>query len=275
MKHIFIILACIFSLNLYAQNKFDEKIRITPRFEYGESDLQIIYNHKATDPVLEKTEEHEEILLIGNDVSLYMNHGQYLRDLAEDSIGQENITLRMFVEMSEEYNAHNGTYFVVKTYAENKLLYQNFTMLGTMYYYETFPDFKWQISSADTKEICGMMCQKATSSFRGREWEVWFAPEMKINDGPWKFSGLPGLVLSAYSKDGDHIFECTSILRDHRKIIRDDNLKVYYKTKREGFNKSLKRGATNPSQTSAGLLTRLDGTPVEIGRLFYSPEELE
>lgn len=275
MKHFLVLLACLFSLNLFAQTSFDDKVKFVPRADYGESDLQIIYRHTVTDPVLKETKEFENILLLGENVSLFMNHGAYQLLIAEDSIGQENITVRTSLELSDKFDARESTYYIVKTYADNTLLYHKFTMVGTMYYYEPLPDFKWSISSEETKEICGMKCQKATSSFRGREWEVWFAPEMKNSEGPWKFSGLPGLVLSASSKDGDHIFECTDILRNHRRIRHYDTLKLDFKTKRESFNKSLKRGLVNPSQTNAGILTTMDGQPYEIGRLFYSPEELK
>lgn len=274
MKHLFTLLFCVLAFNLFAQSPFDEKISFTPRVDYGVSNMQIIYKHISTDPVLKETKVFENILLIGDEVSLFMNYGQYQVMLEEDSIGQENITVGMMIDMNDKYDAKENTYFIVKTYAEKNLLHNHFTMVGTMYYYEAFPDFKWDISS-ETKEICGMMCQKATSSFRGRVWNVWFAPNIKVCDGPWKFSGLPGLVLSASSEDGDHIFECEGIHNDKSRIRRLDSLNMYFKTTREGYNKSLKRGCINPSQTNAGMLTRLDGTPVDLDRLFYNPEELK
>jgi GLPGLI family protein len=60
---------------------------------------------------------------------------------------------------------------------------------------EQTPKINWIITS-DTMRILGYRCLKATCSFRGRRYEVWFTPEIPIADGPWKFKGLPGLVLS-------------------------------------------------------------------------------
>src|SRR5699024_7981210 len=54
------------------------------------------------------------------------------------------------------------------------------------------------------KTILGYDTKKAIGNFRGRNYIVWFAPEIPIPYGPWKLFGLPGLILEAYdtSKDG-------------------------------------------------------------------------
>ncbi|MDD3772448.1 MAG: GLPGLI family protein [Weeksellaceae bacterium] len=66
---------------------------------------------------------------------------------------------------------------------------------------EELPEFEWQIAN-ETKEILGYKTQKATTEFRGRKYEIWFAPEINLHDGPWKFYGLPGLILEVKSEDG-------------------------------------------------------------------------
>lgn len=47
----------------------------------------------------------------------------------------------------------------------------------------------------DENEILGYLCKNATTTFRGREYEAWYTTAIPIPDGPWKFSGLPGLIL--------------------------------------------------------------------------------
>lgn len=65
---------------------------------------------------------------------------------------------------------------------------------------ENLPGFDWQINN-ETKEIMGYTAQKAITHFRGRDYEAWFAPEINLQDGPWKFYGLPGLILEIKSTD--------------------------------------------------------------------------
>lgn len=52
----------------------------------------------------------------------------------------------------------------------------------------------WEISD-EFKKIGSFSVQKATSTFRGRNYTAWFTTEIPIPIGPWKFHGLPGLIL--------------------------------------------------------------------------------
>ncbi|MBU2929794.1 GLPGLI family protein [Winogradskyella psychrotolerans] len=59
-------------------------------------------------------------------------------------------------------------------------------------------DFNWQITE-ETKNIGEYLCYKATTeNFRGRNYEVWFTYEIPVSTGPWKFHGLPGLILEVH-----------------------------------------------------------------------------
>lgn len=73
--------------------------------------------------------------------------------------------------------------------------------------------FKWQLLKGDTV-ICNYPCKKAKTDFRGRTWIVWYTPLLPYSDGPWKFCGLPGLVLDAYEAEGKLAFHCKGIEKD-------------------------------------------------------------
>ncbi|GHU72365.1 hypothetical protein FACS189413_15350 [Bacteroidia bacterium] len=77
-------------------------------------------------------------------------------------------------------------------------------------YSEEIPDISWEIYE-DTLSIISYLCQKATCSFRGRNYTAWFCPDIPINNGPWKFGGLPGLILKIYDEQNDYVFECIDI----------------------------------------------------------------
>ncbi|MPN47574.1 hypothetical protein SDC9_195177 [bioreactor metagenome] len=55
---------------------------------------------------------------------------------------------------------------------------------------------------SDTCRVLGYPCHKATTKFRGREYDAYFTQELPVNDGPWKLYGLPGLILEAKTSDG-------------------------------------------------------------------------
>ena len=81
-------------------------------------------------------------------------------------------------------------------------------------YSEPYPLMKWTLGK-EIMEICGHKCQKATCHFRGRDFIAWFAPDIPIRKGPWKFGGLPGLIMKVYDKDNLYTFECVRIEKEY------------------------------------------------------------
>lgn len=58
----------------------------------------------------------------------------------------------------------------------------------------------WKINDKDTKRIAGYDCIYAETTFRGSEIEAYFAKNLPFNCGPFKFFGLPGLILYVKEK---------------------------------------------------------------------------
>jgi len=78
-------------------------------------------------------------------------------------------------------------------------------------YTEAYPSMSWSLST-DTTTICGYLCQKATCRWRGRNYVAWFAPQLPIKLGPWKFGGLPGLIMKIY--DTKHLYTWQAVAID-------------------------------------------------------------
>lgn len=62
------------------------------------------------------------------------------------------------------------------------------------YQYSETEKLNWQILP-ETKNLYGLKCQKATANAFGRNWIAWFTTDFPYSDGPYKFSGLPGLIV--------------------------------------------------------------------------------
>jgi len=102
---------------------------------------------------------------------------------------------------------------IFKGYPNSKELtasYRLFIGAGYGRYTEPKPNFWWEILP-EMKNILGYKCQKAKGKFRGREYIAWFSSDIPRSDGPWKFCGLPGLILAVQDTKGDFVFTCTSI----------------------------------------------------------------
>lgn len=102
---------------------------------------------------------------------------------------------------------------IFKNLAEKKLIFREF--LSATPYVTVEPNLPiqtWEITP-EKKKIGKFTCQKAKTKFRGRNYEAWFTTEIPINNGPWKFQGLPGLILEAYDdkREVQFLFESVEI----------------------------------------------------------------
>ncbi|MBB6329496.1 GLPGLI family protein [Chryseobacterium sediminis] len=83
---------------------------------------------------------------------------------------------------------------------------ENFINIKFGYYsFKTNDKIKWNISN-ETKQVQQYTLQKATAKFGGRSWIAWFNKEIPFNEGPFKFSGLPGLVFEIYDTKKNFIY---------------------------------------------------------------------
>ena len=75
---------------------------------------------------------------------------------------------------------------------------------------EITPEIQWTLSD-DTLRVGDYLCQKATATFRGLTWQVYYTEEIPSSAGPWRLRGLPGLIVRAES--GAHTFVLTQVLQ--------------------------------------------------------------
>lgn len=68
----------------------------------------------------------------------------------------------------------------------------------------------WQIGT-ETAMIQGKKCQLATVEYKGRKYNAWFTNEIPISEGPYKFGGLPGLIVKIEDTKKQHIWELKGI----------------------------------------------------------------
>ncbi len=89
--------------------------------------------------------------------------------------------------------------------AQQKLLTKDVVMVNEYLIEGPMPAIDWTISG-DTATFGGLHCQKATGHFRGRDYIVWFCPDLPVHTGPWKLNGLPGVIVDAHDTKNEVVF---------------------------------------------------------------------
>lgn len=79
-------------------------------------------------------------------------------------------------------------------------------------YYEIDSDIKinWTILP-EIKTYENYKIQKATAKINNRIWNVWFTKDIPLNNGPYIFKGLPGLIVIAEDNINSHLFRLVGI----------------------------------------------------------------
>lgn len=86
-----------------------------------------------------------------------------------------------------------------------------------LHQYQEKLNLDWKLLN-DTKTIKGYKCKKATVFYAGREWIAWYALDLSADSGPYKFKGLPGLILEVADKSKVFSFKTLGIEITDNKI---------------------------------------------------------
>ncbi len=124
-----------------------------------------------------------------------MQHGDPMTILGNLSRVRHNINYSVYMNLK-------GKETVVKGYLNAQ---------KGVFYQEKLPEIDWKLT--DSTRIKGhFVLKKAEANFGGRHWTAWYAPSVPYPIGPYKFYGLPGVIVKLYDDKGQYKFELTRII---------------------------------------------------------------
>ncbi|KMQ71382.1 GLPGLI family protein [Chryseobacterium koreense] len=191
-----------------------------------------------------------------------------------------------FKDLMKSIRMPKFSYKVAKAYPEMKTTFSDQIGRKRMGYEEELK-FDWKISN-EKQKIGEYNAQKATTEFGGRKWTAWFSTDIPFPDGPYKFFGLPGLIVKIEDEGNNYSWE----LKGNKKIANyseeseADKINAKYgmsptiiPTTREKFEKAYDSFKADPIAEARPFMTpermsmKLPGSDITLGEMIKEQEK--
>ena len=193
MKKLLINLFLIFGILTIAQNK------------------RFIYEYKFISDSTNTADVKTEMMFLDTtkDGSKYYSFTVFNSDSLMKADLEQQLKATGSINVKSDMRKGSVRYSVTKTYPDYKI---NLHRRLGMDAYNISDDRKinWKIL-LEKEKIGEWNVQKAEADFAGRHWIAWFSTDIPIQDGPYKFYGLPGLIVKIEDKTGSHKLELKGI----------------------------------------------------------------
>jgi len=209
--------------NLYCQNLLTDT-----------SNYQVIYNleYQKDSTDLNSKQNEKMVLLIGNNYSLFESYNNKYNDSLKNVLAENNSDLSLAVSKALALRKRSRFKFKIVKSNNKTLVFDSY--FSDKFIYEDEEKLNWEITKkSDT--ISGYNCNLALTTFAGRNYKAWFTTELPINDGPYKFKGLPGLIIKIEDDKSQYVFQLESFIKSKEKFVFDkkDGIEV---SKKEFYN---------------------------------------
>lgn len=186
--------------------------------------LKVEYN-EVISYIPEIVNNHLGILMVAPNESHYRT---IFKDMNSE-IEEDEETLVVPIKQSDYFSE---IYIDKKTKILTENLFERYALKKFYAVSEKVPTMKWKLFNTE-KKISNYLCKKARTTFRGRIYDVWYTEAIPISIGPWKFSGLPGLILAVEDQEGIFKWNVKSITYPYKGKMDFDEVKARMKK----FNK--------------------------------------
>lgn len=148
-----------------------------------------------------KTDAYEKVKADSKAWEAYMAESKLASEKARQNVG--------YLESAPL--ARHGTLVIYNNFPQNKRTVHDAVFLDYYIFEDDNLPQQWTLLGDSVKNILGYSCRKAFCSYRGRMYEAWYALDISVSGGPWKFSGLPGLIMSVQDTKGHYTFEISGL----------------------------------------------------------------
>ena len=199
MKKIYVLLFISMAFVLSAQNY---RAIYELKFKPNKDKDSVITDYYALDlfPKLEKTS--------------FYNHSYYKNDSIMNALSEKS---EREGGVNIDLNSLPKAKYPLVYIKENGKKYSFKTIDGDSYKFSDESKMTWKILK-ESKKIKNWNCQKAETEYSGRKWTAWFTTDLLFPEGPYKFSGLPGLIVEISDEKNDFHFALEAIYKNAEKV---------------------------------------------------------
>ncbi len=201
--------------------------------EYPRAEIKVGYTYHETfvrgsDGIVKR--DIPFVLLANKEQSKFYNTKTEFKDSLESTpqgraISKQlrNDAIKRYSETKDESAMKAVVYqtflYIFRSTPDNTMtVYDRAGSLEYGVYTEPLGEIQWVITDS-TKTVLGYDCVMATANYHGRDWTAWFAPDIPLQEGPWKLTGLPGLILEASESTGQHSFIASGLEASDKEIF--------------------------------------------------------
>lgn len=254
-KYLLLILYMALTNTIFAQ-----KIQVIDKSEW-----LCIYNYEFIQDSLSRysLKSSQMVMQIGSQVSKFTCLTYFIMDSLYLSCGTDETAFMNMIRKSKNSVRTDlmAQYTVYKNHPQKGLMFFMAYDDQKFFKVEQPMSINWKLDNREDTVILGYTCQKAYTSYARRDYIAWYSTQIPLNDGPYKFNGLPGLILKISDTKNEHCFTLNSIKKVKYTQPITFTLNDYIDITAEEYTKIMKN-----------KMARLFGT-LQSGSVTFSSEE--
>jgi len=204
-KIISVAIICLLPFVSISQNKIDNHEAI----DVAKLRCTYLFSFQRDSTNAQKVDSERMDLFIGEKCSRYKSYNRIKMDSMIQDFENRGIPMEIALSDFSIFPKLKYEHQVFKNFPMGSLSVFDRVYKDKFVYDEPMNCFDWEIYP-DTAKISNYACQKATTKYRGRNYVAWFTKEIPISEGPYKFHGLPGLIVKIADTKNHYSFELLS-----------------------------------------------------------------
>lgn len=226
------------------------------------------------------------VLDVTKDKSIYQDYSSVAQDSLIVATVKKMETSGTFIDITKMIKMPKFAYKVKKTYPTMKQTYID-KISNKTFGYEDDLKMEWKTTTEKAK-IGEYNAQKATTEYGGRKWTAWFTSDVPLQDGPYRFHGLPGLIVKIEDEGKNYSWELKGNKKvpNYEEVSQAEKMLAKYGMNsdvniitKEKFDKSMANykadplAEARPYMTPENMSRKMPGTDMTMGEFFKNQEK--